>query len=472
MLPSGPGFAFGPFELRLASGELWRDGRPVRLAPQPFQVLALLVARGGSLVSRDELRAAIWSDGTTVEFDQGLNFCIRQIRVSLGDDARRPVYIETVPKRGYRFLVPVSPLPGPGPRETEELLTVASGSTDRVRAPAPVWAVGTLAAVALLVVGQAWSTRPSRPDPGVRRLLIEAEQLAGTWETPKVMEAAARYREAIRLSPSFADAWSGLANTKVVLAQLDSSAMSLAEAEEDARHALALGGPAAAASAALGHVYWQEWRWRDADAAFARALTADADSADTLQLSSLYLASVGRSDEAVARAERAVALAPTSGLINYSLAQVYLHAGRPEAALAQARRTLLLDRHFPLAFRVVLRASALLGRADDALAALGDQSRFLPDRPPDPWRAYVLARLGRADQARQALASDAPKRSLSLAHIAGLVALGEVDRAFERLDRAVSTRAASLIWLKVTPELAPLHGDPRFGALLRRMHCC
>src|SRR4029450_3918540 len=102
----GEPWRFGPFEIRPDSGELWDSGRPVKLAPQPFLVLVLIVRASGSLVTREQLRAAVWADGTSVEFDQGLNYCVRQIRIALNDDARKPRYIETVPKRGYRRIVP------------------------------------------------------------------------------------------------------------------------------------------------------------------------------------------------------------------------------------------------------------------------------------------------------------------------------------------------------------------------------
>jgi DNA-binding winged helix-turn-helix (wHTH) protein len=92
-------------------GELRRDdGAIVPLEPQPARVLAALTSRPGALVTRDELRASVWPEGTYVAFDQGLNYCIRQIRVALGDDARHPVFIETVARRGYRFLPPVDGL--------------------------------------------------------------------------------------------------------------------------------------------------------------------------------------------------------------------------------------------------------------------------------------------------------------------------------------------------------------------------
>ena len=100
-------FRFGAFELDPNSGELRKDGDPVKLPPQPFRVLTLLARRSGEVVRRDEIREQIWSEETFVDFDQGLNFCIRQIREALGDDAEAPRFIETLPRRGYRFLLPI-----------------------------------------------------------------------------------------------------------------------------------------------------------------------------------------------------------------------------------------------------------------------------------------------------------------------------------------------------------------------------
>jgi TolB-like protein/Tfp pilus assembly protein PilF len=86
------------------TGELRRDGKPVPLAPQPAKLIALLASRPNELVSRDEIRAAIWGDDTFVDFERGLNFCVLQARTALGDDAKNPRYIQTLPKRGYRWI--------------------------------------------------------------------------------------------------------------------------------------------------------------------------------------------------------------------------------------------------------------------------------------------------------------------------------------------------------------------------------
>jgi DNA-binding winged helix-turn-helix (wHTH) protein/tetratricopeptide (TPR) repeat protein len=98
---------FAQFTLELATGELKKNGLSVKLAPQPSRVLVLLVQRAGQIVTREEIRDHIWSNETFVDFDKGLNFCIKQIRAALRDDAEHPTYVETLPRRGYRFIAPV-----------------------------------------------------------------------------------------------------------------------------------------------------------------------------------------------------------------------------------------------------------------------------------------------------------------------------------------------------------------------------
>lgn len=99
---------FGNFELAVAAGELRMGGRRIRLQPQPLKLLTLLARRAGTVVTREEIRRELWADGTFVDFDQAVNFSIKQVRDVLRDDADRPIYIETVPRRGYRFIAPVN----------------------------------------------------------------------------------------------------------------------------------------------------------------------------------------------------------------------------------------------------------------------------------------------------------------------------------------------------------------------------
>jgi DNA-binding winged helix-turn-helix (wHTH) protein len=99
---------FGEFELDVPAGELRRKHRRLKLQPQPYKLLLLLVRKEGALVTREEIRRELWPDGTFVDFDQSVNFSIKQIRDVLGDEADRPLFIETVPKRGHRFIAPIT----------------------------------------------------------------------------------------------------------------------------------------------------------------------------------------------------------------------------------------------------------------------------------------------------------------------------------------------------------------------------
>jgi len=107
-MATGERLRFGAFEFDSAHRELRRDGWQVRLQAQPAQVLAVLLAHAGEVVTREELRQAVWGADTFVDFERGLNFCIAQIRGALGDSADSPRFVRTLPKRGYQFIAPVS----------------------------------------------------------------------------------------------------------------------------------------------------------------------------------------------------------------------------------------------------------------------------------------------------------------------------------------------------------------------------
>ena len=155
---SSPGTVvrFSGFELDLQSGELRRDGAPLKLQPQPAKVLTLLVSRPGEVVGRDELAEKVWGAETFVDFERGLNFAIRQIRTALGDDADHPRYLETIPKRGYRFIAALEPATTPP----------ATAGTAGPRFPTGSWvvlAIVALAVTAFLVWSHVASSAPDRP---------------------------------------------------------------------------------------------------------------------------------------------------------------------------------------------------------------------------------------------------------------------------------------------------------------------
>ena len=107
---SGP-IHFGAFQVNLHTRELWKSGSKVRLEGQPFQILALLLERPGELVTREELEQKLWAPGTFVDFEHSINAAVKRLREVLGDSADRPHFIETLPRRGYRFIYPVDAVP-------------------------------------------------------------------------------------------------------------------------------------------------------------------------------------------------------------------------------------------------------------------------------------------------------------------------------------------------------------------------
>src|SRR5580700_5923064 len=99
---------FGPFELDAANVELRKAGVSLKIHPQPFQVLLLLAGRPKQIVTREEIRTALWGGNTFVDFERGINSCVNQIRATLGDDPEKPRFVETLPRRGYRFIAVVT----------------------------------------------------------------------------------------------------------------------------------------------------------------------------------------------------------------------------------------------------------------------------------------------------------------------------------------------------------------------------
>jgi TolB-like protein/DNA-binding winged helix-turn-helix (wHTH) protein len=136
---------FGDFELDLRTGELRRDGVSLNLPAQPAKVLVVLVERAGEVVTRSELSGQVWGDDTFVNFDQGLNFAVRQIRAALKDDSDTPRFIETLPKRGYRFIAAVN-------KDEATAVAAPPAAQTTQQPPKPGWRL-PVALVAVMAVG-------------------------------------------------------------------------------------------------------------------------------------------------------------------------------------------------------------------------------------------------------------------------------------------------------------------------------
>ena len=157
---------FGVFEVDLRAGELRRSGMKVKLQEQPFQVLAQLLERPGEVVTREEMRDRLWRSDTFVDFDHSLNAAIRRLRDALGDSAENPRFVETVARRGYRFLAPVS---APSGSETALAAVVAINAATPVGPPIgrhTKWLLGGLGSIVLVLLGIGLGMHFGRPQPG------------------------------------------------------------------------------------------------------------------------------------------------------------------------------------------------------------------------------------------------------------------------------------------------------------------
>ncbi len=201
---------FGIFAFDPDTGDLRRDGRPLRLQRQPARMLAALVAQPGVIVTREALQEAIWGRDTHVDFERGLNFCAAQIRSALGDSAASPRFIETVPRQGYRFIAPVQvELPPEGGSYESRSGLPAEGGRHETRSrygvrswlpplPGRFWAAAIL--LAAIVAAVAWIARPSRPSvPSVRIAVVPFDNETGA---PELDRAAKGVSDAtvVRLS--------------------------------------------------------------------------------------------------------------------------------------------------------------------------------------------------------------------------------------------------------------------------------
>ena len=178
-------FRFGVFELDPVCGELYKHGMRIKLQAQPFQVLTMLVERPGQVVTREELRNSLWSHDTYVDFDHSLNISINKLREALGDSRTAPRFIETLPRRGYRFLAPVTtsepveapvPLPRtPSVAATPPAQTKPIDETVEIKLPAPkkrVWIGPAVVALLALVAVGLWRWREIRLGSGGGRVML------------------------------------------------------------------------------------------------------------------------------------------------------------------------------------------------------------------------------------------------------------------------------------------------------------
>jgi TolB-like protein/Tfp pilus assembly protein PilF len=565
---------FGVFEADLRAGELRRNGSKVKLQEQPFQILAILLERPGEIVTREELRARLWSADTFVDFDHGLNSAIRRLRDALGDSAENPSFVETLGRRGYRFIAPVASRVLPErqhePIESVAVLPFANRSADpntdylsdgiteslinnlsqistlRVTARSIVFRykgkdadprkVGSDLHVRAVVSGrllkrgssliiqaelmdvatgsQLWGGQYNREAENVfllqddlsreiseklrlrltgdekrrltKRYTEDAEAyrfyLKGRYHwnkrNPEGLQKAVDYfQQALNRDPAYPLPYAGLADTYAYLSffHVVPPRQAMPKAKAAAAKALEIDDHLAEAHVSLGYVsFTYDGDWSAAGKHFEQALALNPIYSGAHTFYAFYLNSLGRSEEALAVAKRALDLDPASPAVSHSLAvQLYL-ARRFDQAIEQAHNTLEMDANFAISYQLLGEVHVSKGLYREGLLALEKFSAL--SRTSAISRAlvgYSHARLGERSAALRIIEelTSASKHSFIPAFLYALVYAGleDKDQAFGWLEKAYEERFNRLAYLKQDALWDPLRSDPRFIDMLRRL---
>jgi DNA-binding winged helix-turn-helix (wHTH) protein/Tfp pilus assembly protein PilF len=348
---------FGVFEADLRAGELRRNGAKVRIQDLPFRTLAVLLDRPGEVVSREELRKALWPEDVFVDFDQGISSAIRRLRDALGDSADNPVFVETVERRGYRWIAPTHPS------------EVAVGNNNN-KLPAPAetapasspWRNLVYVLPVLALLSAVWTFHPgnrnakagSKSGPAVpagsmhRAANREAEDyyLKGRFywnkRTPESLnQAVDSFTQAIVHDPNYSDAYVGLADCYNLLREYTMMPASEAypRALAAAKKAVELDDRSSPAHASLAFVsFFGMWDSGTADEEFRRAIDLDPNNANAHHWYATYLQSVLRFDESLNEIDRAQALDPNSASILADKGILLWRAGKHAESLRLLRQ--------------------------------------------------------------------------------------------------------------------------------------
>jgi tetratricopeptide (TPR) repeat protein len=300
---------------------------------------------------------------------------------------------------------------------------------------------------------------------------------AGNWDHRNL--SARLFQEAIAIAPDFAEAHSGLARTYYAMINQprEDAAARLAQAREHAQEALRFDNALPEAHAVMGIVAFYDWRWEDAEREFTKAVMLSPSNEFAVERYAMFLAARGRIQEGITQLVKVRRLDPLSPFVAYSLASLLSYDGRYDEALVEVQRARALDPSDTAVHVVRGRVLSAAGRYDDAI----DSFRYALSGVAGV--RYALAEIGAAEagagrrgealriarQLEDEKSRDQDER-LQPEMIGFLYArLGDHDRAFAWLERAVDERTPRTLWLKVDPRTKPLRSDPRFTALLARL---
>lgn len=477
---------FDGWALHRASGELVKGDVRVRLQSQPLAILEQLLARPGAVVTREELIARLWPRGV-VDFDTALNSAVRRLRTGLGDHAGKALYIETIPKRGYRFIGRLEPSAS---AEVGAPVERDGNAPDRP-AGKPRWLVAAAIALSIAILlavvvarspggggrGVADGTA-SAPAPAVASAPAALERLARARHLLQrrgdgdVSRALQHLEQAVAIEPGFGSAWASLATAywlETVEGRLPAS-QGLPKVREAAERALWLDPNLAEAHVRLANFWRRSGRPELGESHFRQAMAAQPEHPLVLGFRASLAAGEGRYEEAIDLQQRALMADPLSIANRQNLAVWLYLAGR----IDESRQTLVELREIePAAVNPggLLSQLLVLERRFQTALAVAQQADDEEDRLHSLALAY--AGLGHTVLADATLREmiDAP-RAPDPIRVAEVYAYrGQRDSAFQWLSAAVEASAQQrcarracwpLALAEKSPFLAPLRADPRW----------
>lgn len=454
----GAGFQFGDFLLVPRERLLLRDHEAVPLTGKAFDLLLVLVRHSGQLVSKDELLQEVWLGRFVEEVNLSVNIsAIRKALAPVG-----AALIQTVSKRGYRFVAPVVTVDSPAQVTRKRGLGAAPWDS-----PSPTHgpALGLGAARAITVNADAY------------RAYLEGRYAWSQRSEAGLRKAVSSFQRAVLLDPGFAAAYAGLADCHATRGYLSfvSPADSFPLARRHALLAIERDGALAEPHASLGYVkFYFDWDWPGAEAEFSRAITLNPGWAAVHQWYSIFLLAAGHVAEASHEIEVARECDPLSLAINTDLGFHYYYTRQYDEAIKQLQSVLTMNPDFAPAHLWLGRSYQQIGRFNDAIAEFRQVEQSVRKWPVAiAARGFVEGAAGRPEKAKAVLAElqDLAKRRFVTAYGVALVYAGidDSEAAFTWLDKAFAERSHWLVWLRLDPRFDGLRADPRFSELIDRI---
>gem|GEM_PF-1977977 len=446
-------YSFSGF--RLSAHVLERDGRRIALSPKALDTLRILVEASGQVVDKNELMDRVWPDAHVVE--SGLARNISVLRKTLEDHGGSASWIETIPRRGYRF--------------TESVELGASEPSVEPAAAPRRWAPLVLAATLLFAAGGAflYFNRPAPPPPPPAQEFLVGRHLLQKRNPEDTRRSLHAFERAVAANPDSAEAHAGVADALLALISMAAAPIEAGpEAVEAAERAVQLDPESAAAHATLGALQLAVlWDPDAAEVSLSRSLEIDSESVIALFYESRRLSGARRFDQALDVLARAQKLDPISPLIAVQVGyNHYAQRDFPRAAeifqdvLARERN----DAHANYYYALTL---AYLDRFDEALEQLHAAELHPEVLATDA--AWIRARQGdlapmqqRWDEFQQGIAEGRLNADVLLIPAA---ALGRIDEGIRALEEAFADRHVGILHLASDPRIEPLRRDPRFRAL-------